>query len=124
MQQLNAHLLNICVDEIKRTYEEVNQEKRENLKIFYSFQKDYRPFNLCQIKEQNKNRDSSMNLIKDVISRFANKSNIRREDLIDLLIGKSKRNYNVHGYIDNYLYDILHNKLQENDIISFIEKKK
>ncbi len=125
MQQLNAHLLPICVDEIKRTYEEVNEENKQNDNIFYDFINDYKPYHLNKLKEQKPEeiKDSPMKIINDVICRFSNKSNIDRKDFIDLLVEKSKRNYDLHGYIDDYLSDIIANQSKTNDIISFIEEK-
>jgi hypothetical protein len=44
-----------------------------------------------------------------------------QDHLIDLLLSKAARNYQSHRFMDDFVYDVMHHRSNENDLIKHIQ---
>jgi len=56
--------------------------------------------------------DEPTKIIDEIINNFSIQSKIEKNDLIDLLLNKAKRNYETHGVIDDFIDGIINAQVE------------
>jgi hypothetical protein len=109
------------VDQIKQAINKKNEENQtksnstdDNFQINYSIKV------LKQIKTKFID-DEPAKLINEIINNFCIQSKINKDDFIDLLINKTKRNYETHGIIDDFIDALIDDQYTEDQVIQYLE---
>jgi hypothetical protein len=91
------------VDQIKQAINKKNEENQTKSNLTDdNFQINYSIKVLKQIKTKFIDNEPAK-LINEIINNFCIQSKINKDDLIHLLINKTKRNYETHGIIDDFI---------------------
>jgi len=114
------------VENIKLEFKQKNEEIRLSVNKYYQFKTCYNRFTLEEIQkiQHTKHLDNAsdeIKLIHEILREFAIEASIPMHHLIDLLLSKAARNYQSHRFMDDFVYDVMHHRLNENDLIKHIQ---
>jgi hypothetical protein len=65
--------------------------------------------------------DEPTKIIDEIINNFSIQSKLEKNDLIDLLLNKAKRNYETHEVIDDLIDEIINGQYTEDQLIQYLE---
>ncbi|CAF1355286.1 unnamed protein product [Rotaria sordida] len=124
LKEVFAYLLIPCIEQIKNGFDQMNKEKKGISQQYYEFRKYYNTCTLKMIKYKNNIiSNEPLTLISEIIQKFSNEAKLSTDELIELLLEENKRNYNAHGFIEDYIDDFIYGECTENDLIQYIEDK-
>ncbi len=75
---------------------------------------------LRSIKNNDDNADES---ICQIIIEFSKESQLEKNELIDLLLNKSKRNYQSYGMIEGFIDDVINNQYMKEDLKQYLKEE-
>ncbi|UJR23940.1 hypothetical protein I4U23_026909 [Adineta vaga] len=123
LNEVYGDLLVLLIERIKDEFNQKNKENWRTLEPCYDVKKYYRPSTLEWIKSGEETNDEAILLINKILQAFCNEADLSKNELIELILHKSTINYESHGFIENYLYDIIHDHCKEYDLIRYIENE-
>ena len=67
--------------------------------------------------------DAATQLVSNVINEFSKTIGLTKDQVIELLLKKAKRNYIAHGYIDMFINDLIAGEYEPDDFFKYIEEE-
>ncbi|CAF4986127.1 unnamed protein product [Rotaria sp. Silwood1] len=123
LNEVHGDLLMPLIERIEDEFNQNNKEKRRRLQEWYDVKKYYRLSTLERIKSGEEMNDEPIILINKILQAFCNEAELSKNELLELVLHKIAINYESHGFIENYLYDVIHNHCKEHDFIRYIENE-
>lgn len=112
------------IDKINEEFQKKNEEtKKTSFPTAYNLRNNYNKNVLKTIKSETKINDEATKLVHNMISRFSDEANLSKNEVIELLLNKTRRNYTAHGCIEDFIDDLSGNEYTTNDFIHYIENE-
>ena len=67
--------------------------------------------------------DAATQLVSNVINEFSKIIGLTKDQVIELLLKKAKKNYIAHGYIDLFIKDLIAGEYEPDDFFKYIEEE-
>lgn len=117
LKHLYAHLLTPFVNQMKEALDNTDSASSNTNKL-----QSYSSNILKQIKMKIINNDK-VKLLDDMITQYSIDSLIDKEILIDLLIKKTRRNYETHGIVEDLIEAIVDKEFSIDQVINQLEQE-
>ncbi len=122
LKETYAHLLRPLIEQISEEFERKNEETKDTLcPTSYNMLTNYNKRILKKIKSGETINDEPIQLVNHMIGKFANAAKLSNNQVLELLLGKTERNYSTHGCINNFIVDLINGEYTTDDFIKYIE---
>ena len=108
-------MLSTFIENLESAFKVYNKENN-GLKLSL---KNYNTHILRKIKN-NKPLDLVGSVVNQVVEEFADQTELKKLELLNLLISKCQRNFESHGIIDCFIENVLNGEYEERDFIPCI----
>jgi len=92
------------IEQINEEFQRKNEEnKNTSFSTSYILKNNYLKNVLKNIKSGTTMHDGITKLINNMIGKFSNEAKLSINEVLELLLNKTKRNYTAHGYIEGFI---------------------
>lgn len=122
LKETYAHLLRPLIEQISEEFERKNEETKDTLcPTSYNMITNYNKRILKKIKSGETINDEPIQLLNHIIGKFSNAAKLSNNQVLELLLDKTERNYTTHDCINNFIVDLINGEYTTDDFIKYIE---